>query len=92
VEPEPQPHGNLNLTVQTRQPSWVRVTADNKIVFEGTLTAGEKRQWAAQDTMGVTIGYAPGVQVTLNGKPVNVLSEARNDVSDLFFRKEDVGR
>jgi cytoskeletal protein RodZ len=53
---------NLVLTGQ----SWVRVVADGSTEFEAILEQGEKRSWAANQTITVRVGNAGGVMYSYN--------------------------
>lgn len=86
--PSPQ-QGMLNLHMQITQSSWAKITADEVVVFEGTLNPGESRAWAARDGFNVIVGYAPGVTLTLNGKPVDVRGSAVQDVAEISLDRED---
>ena len=53
---------NLTLTAQ----SWIRVVIDGKTEFEGMLSEGTQRAWAANQQMTVRAGNAGGVMVSFN--------------------------
>lgn len=53
---------NLVLTGQ----SWVRVVADGSTEFEAILEQGEKRSWAADQSITVRVGNAGGVMYSYN--------------------------
>lgn len=54
------------------EPSWVRVTVDGERVFEGTLAAGEARQWTVSAEATVRIGKPAAVTVTRDGEVVTM--------------------
>ncbi|EGO62110.1 helix-turn-helix domain-containing protein [Acetonema longum] len=57
-------------TFSTR--SWTRVTADGKLVFEGTPQRGEILTWEAQKAMELRFGNAAAVELTYNGQFLGV--------------------
>jgi len=64
---------SLKANVSLEADSWLEVVADGQTVFEGTLAAGTKRSWSAQDTLTIYAGNAGAVLVQLNNdqaKPV----------------------
>ncbi len=61
----------LMLTSQ----SWVRVVADGKTEFEGVLSEGTQRTWAANQKVVVRAGNAGGVMVSFNDGQSKKLGE-----------------
>lgn len=57
----------IHVNVAITSAAWLRVTADGKIVYEGTLQPGEKKDWVAQQTLEVLSGNAGGTLLTVNG-------------------------
>lgn len=47
--------------------SWVRITADRKVIYEGGLAAGETREFTAKSDVKIRVGNAGVVFVTVNG-------------------------
>jgi cytoskeletal protein RodZ len=62
---------NLVLTGQ----SWVRVVADGSTEFEAILEQGEKRSWAANQTITVRVGNAGGVMYSYNQSKAEPMGE-----------------
>ncbi len=54
----------VGLTVKEK--SWVRVTADGKIQYQGNLPKGYRRTWQAKEELRVKAGNAGGVLVSVN--------------------------
>jgi cytoskeletal protein RodZ len=48
---------------------WILVTADSKIVYEGTPRVGETLTWNADRNITLRVGNAFGVDITVNGQP-----------------------
>ena len=68
------------ITVREGLASWLRVSADGRKAWEGTLLGGEVREYLVSDTATLTIGKPSAVVVTRNGKPVTVPKEANAQV------------
>ena len=47
--------------------SWIRITADRKVIYEGGMDAGSSRDFTAQTTVKIRAGNAGVVFVTING-------------------------
>jgi len=86
------PAKKLTLGVKITETAWLKVTADNTVLFEGALVAGSEKQWTAQSNFYVVVGYAPGVIMNLNGNPIDVLKGAQKDINQLSLTWDDVGR
>jgi cytoskeletal protein RodZ len=57
----------IALVMRADQRAWVRVTADNVMVLEGTLEPGQSRTWEANTSLKVLTGNGGGVDLILNG-------------------------
>ncbi|MBI2682785.1 MAG: helix-turn-helix domain-containing protein [Acidobacteriales bacterium] len=58
----------ISLQIHARQPSWVQVTSDGKVIFAETLLANSQRNFQADKEMVVKLGNAAGVELVQNGK------------------------
>ncbi|HWL37710.1 MAG TPA: helix-turn-helix domain-containing protein [Frankiaceae bacterium] len=68
--------------------SWVTVRADGKVIFQGTMNAGETKDFTAKRGMGVVLGNAGAVRLVVNGKDLG--SPGRNgEVVRLNFTPGD---
>jgi cytoskeletal protein RodZ len=56
----------VQVGVTLKDSSWIRVEADGKTEFEGTLPQGTQRTWKAQAQLIVRAGNAGGVMVSVN--------------------------
>lgn len=63
----------LRVGVTLKEESWIRVVADGKTQFEGTLPEGTQRTWEAKEELIIRAGNAGGVLVTLNEKQAEPL-------------------
>ncbi len=64
--------------------SWVRVVADGKTEFEGVLSEGTQRAWAANQKVVVRAGNAGGVVVTFNDGESKKLGEP-GEIEEMAF-------
>ncbi|PPS41286.1 helix-turn-helix domain-containing protein [Chroococcidiopsis sp. TS-821] len=56
----------VKVSVTLKAQSWLRVTADGKTAFEGTLPQGTQRTWEAKEELTLTTENAGGVLVQFN--------------------------
>ncbi|MCL1470145.1 helix-turn-helix domain-containing protein [Argonema antarcticum] len=63
----------LRVGVTLKEESWIRVVADGKTQFEGTLPSGTQRAWEAKEELIIRAGNAGGVLVTFNEKQAEPL-------------------
>lgn len=60
------------VTVEPGESSWLRVTVDGSVAFEGTLAGGEPKRFEVTDRATVRIGKPGAVTVTKDGAPVTI--------------------
>jgi cytoskeletal protein RodZ len=60
----------LRIALTAEEPTWVRATANGKVVFSGIIQANETKALSAPDTVTLRIGNAGGVAISLNGKAI----------------------
>lgn len=53
------------------EPTWIRVTADRKIIFTGVLQAGESKTFSGSEKISILAGNAGGFELKWNGRIVN---------------------
>lgn len=63
----PEVVARIALALRIEQRAWLRVTADDVMVLEGILEAGDTRSWEANTSLKILTGNAGGVDLTLNG-------------------------
>ncbi len=67
-EPEPEPvFEGLEILVALEEASWMRVTVDGAVQFEGIASAGETLQYQADEQITLRVGNAGGVRIQRNG-------------------------
>ncbi len=57
----------IALRLEITERTWMRVTIDGEVVFEGQGRRGESYEWTAQEAASVYTGNAIGIFVTING-------------------------
>ncbi|MFH0731340.1 MAG: RodZ domain-containing protein [Candidatus Omnitrophota bacterium] len=67
----------LTLTIKAQDDVWIRLQADEKIIFVGTLKKGSSETWGAKDSYMLWAGKAHQLRLNLNG---NDLGTAGNGV------------
>ena len=72
------------LNMEVVQRTWVRITVDGQVQFEGQAAPGSVLQYEGQDLIIVLAGNAAGLDVTYNGQPVGLLGD-RGEVVERFF-------
>lgn len=65
----------VRVDIQMRAQSWLRVTADQQVAFEGILKEGDVRHWTAQEQLTIRAGNAGGVMVSFNEGNAETLGE-----------------
>jgi hypothetical protein len=72
------------LKMEVEQRSWVRITVDGEIQFEGQADPGSVLQYEGQDSIILLAGNAAGLVITYNGQLIGPLGE-RGQVVERFF-------
>jgi transcriptional regulator with XRE-family HTH domain len=72
VQKEPE---GLKLELEATEENWVRLSADNRTIFEGVLGAGEKKSIEAENKIKLSLGRAWAVNATLNGRRLKKLAK-----------------
>lgn len=70
---EPLSQGDFTVAVRARQDAWLSITADNRRVMEGTLSADDVRRFHAAKQLVFVTGNAGGVEISFNGSPLGPL-------------------
>lgn len=84
AEPPPDLNAPIQLEVFAREDSWLSVSADGKNLGQGVLTAQKSRKIRAQKEVRLKLGNVGGVEVSFNGRPVNIDGEPKQ-VKELTF-------
>lgn len=62
----PVAEGEVRVSVEMQGQSWLRITADEEVSFEGILRQGDTRTWTAEEQITIRAGNAGGVKVSFN--------------------------
>lgn len=73
-KPTQEAASKVNLTLNvTDSTSWIQVVADGNTIFSGELSAGQSKNFQAQQNIYLTLGNAGSVDVQLNGQDLGKL-------------------
>ncbi|MBA7689363.1 hypothetical protein ES703_97869 [subsurface metagenome] len=78
----------LILSVTAIEEVWVGITVDGKEEAQELLQAGDFRAWEAEGSLKIRVGNAGGIELELNGKPLEPLGERGQIVTKTFRREE----
>ncbi len=72
------------LEARARRDAWVKVLADDILIFQGTIPKGKKEFWLAKKKFHLRIGRPEAVELILDGKAIKNLegASARNLIID----------
>lgn len=82
--PKRQQSRPIEVDLVLTEQSWVWVVADGKTEFEAVLEQGEKRSWAANESMTIRVGNAGGVLYSFNQSQAQLMGELGMPVSKTF--------
>ena len=71
----PSSSSPIEVSIDLTDASWIRVTADGKVEYEGTLKKGEQRSWTAKEQLVIRAGNAGAVSASFNGAAAKALGE-----------------
>ena len=82
--------GPLELKFITMDKTWIRIFADDKKLFEGTLYKGDEKTLYAKEKFHFRIGNAGGVVMQLNGEKMPVLGEKGQVIGKVVVTKDGI--
>lgn len=65
----------VRVAVQLQGQSWLRVTADGEVTFEGIMKEGDSQIWTAEEEVRIRAGNAGGVKVSFNEGNAQLLGQ-----------------
>ena len=74
----------LRVGLRVTDTVWVRATKDGRRAWEYTLRAGQRKLITAHESIGLIVGNAGGVELTLNGQAMPPIGE-RGQVRRVVF-------
>jgi hypothetical protein len=83
-----EPEG-LKLDVEATEENWVRLSADDRTIFEGVLGTGERKNIEAENKIKISLGRAWAVNLTLNGHPLKKLSREGTTLLNFELNREN---
>ncbi|MBD1998987.1 helix-turn-helix domain-containing protein [Leptolyngbya sp. FACHB-541] len=66
-QPSAVPTDDIEVSINLTEASWLRVTVDGEIQYEGILPQGEQQTWSAKEQVVIRAGNAGAVLASLNG-------------------------
>ena len=78
---------SVQVSVTLKEQSWLRVVADDEVVFEEVASEGTQQTWSAEKQVTVRAGNAGGVWVTFNNQPEKPLG-LPGSVEELTFKAD----
>jgi cytoskeletal protein RodZ len=73
ISPTIEAGSGVEVGIELRGESWLRVKVDGITAFEGTLKKGDKKNWTGAKEVSVYSGNAGAVLVSANKKPATVM-------------------
>jgi hypothetical protein len=67
--------GNVQLSLESVEHVWVRVTVDGNIVLEGILAPGAPETWQGTEQIVLETANGAGLNAVVNGQPQGPLGE-----------------
>ncbi|MCK4400964.1 helix-turn-helix domain-containing protein [bacterium] len=80
----------LELKFITIDKTWIRIFADGKKLFGGTLHKGDEKVWYAKEKFHFRIGNAGGVVIELNGKKLPILGKKGEVFKKVIVTKDGI--
>jgi cytoskeleton protein RodZ len=72
--------------LKVRQDSWIDVRAGNNSLISRLVKAGSTEQLQIAEPTSVILGNAAGVDVIFRGSPLEIKSDAKNNVARLSLK------
>lgn len=85
--PSPKPSQPIVVNVTLKSQSWLRVIADEQMLFEGVLDEGNQRTWTAQQKLSLRAGNAGALVVAFNENSPKSLGNL-GEVQEITFTPE----
>jgi len=79
------PEEGLKLSLHARQNLWLRVYADEDLVYEGRLAAGEVKSFSAEDSFLLETSNAPCLEIAFQGVALDPIEGSFGKPARFFF-------
>ena len=84
TQPAAAAGANVQVYLTIRQRTWMRVTVDNEVQFEGRVIPGSAYPFIGRSQVEVLTGNAAGLQIFYNGIDLGVMGEIGEVVDQVF--------
>lgn len=74
----------VEATIKLSEDSWLQISTDGKVEFEGTLSKGTERKFVAKEKLGISAGNAGAVSISINREPSKTLGNP-GEVKEAVF-------
>lgn len=81
--------GPLILSATVLEEVWVNIAIDGKGEVQELLQAGDFKTWEAEESLKIRVGNAGGIELELNGEPLEPLGERGQVATRTFSRKKE---
>ncbi|PZV19532.1 MAG: hypothetical protein DCF20_00520 [Pseudanabaena sp.] len=79
----------INVGIVMQGESWLRITVDGQIEFEGVLNEGKRLAWSGDRQISIRAGNASSVALSYNNQPIKVLGK-EGEVAERLFSTNQV--
>lgn len=86
----PQPASGVQVFVNVRQRSWMRVLVDGEVEFEGRVIPGSAYPFAGETSVEIQTGNGAGLQVQVNGVDLGLMGTVGQVVNRIFSIQGEV--
>ena len=81
----------LTLALSAKANAWVAVKADDRLVYQGLLAAGQQESWTAQKRFELSVGDGGTVLLELNRRRLGIPGEKGKALEGLVITHEGIG-
>ena len=81
---------NVQVNLVAAERTYMRVTADGEVVFEGRVVPGTAYPFDAQDQVEVLVGNGAAIRIVYNGRDLGLLGSFGQVVSNIYRADEIV--
>jgi len=81
----------VRVSIKMQDQSWIRITADGEVAFEGIMKEGDSKFWTAEEQLKIRAGNAGGVLVSFNEGNEQLLGRP-GMVTEVIYPPEDTAQ
>ncbi len=78
----------LTLKLRATENSWISVSADNHLMYQGLLTKGKEEAWTATQSFELSLSDGGAVSFGLNRKSLGILGEKGRPLEKLVMTRD----